>query len=108
TDSLEALTAMETLTIDRIDIRPSKGVAKVVFEQDNWEVQVHGSSGDIVSVARRHADWIETLHDGSIISDGFKLLVMNLLGVALVLLSITGVWMWYGPKLVRRMNLRRK
>ncbi|MDH5399030.1 MAG: PepSY domain-containing protein, partial [Cyclobacteriaceae bacterium] len=41
TDSLEALTAMETLTIDRIDIRPSKGVAKVVFEQDNWEVQVH-------------------------------------------------------------------
>ena len=65
--------------IDRIDVRPSKGIAKMLFEKGNWEVQIDGTNGEIKSIAKRHADWIEQLHDGSIISDLFKLVSMNVL-----------------------------
>ena len=87
--------------VDRLDIRPSKGIVKVLFENGNWEVQVDGSTGEVKSIAKRHSDWIESLHDGSIISDGFKLLSMNVLGWGVLLLMFSGLWLWYGPKRVR-------
>lgn len=88
--------------IDRIDVRPSKGIVKVLFEEAWWEVQIDGKSGEVLSIAKRHSDWIEALHDGSIISDGFKLISMNFLGFGLLLMVITGLWLWYGPKRYRK------
>jgi uncharacterized iron-regulated membrane protein len=90
--------------IDRLDVRPSKGIAKVLFEKGWWEVQIDCTSGAILSVAKRHSDWIEKLHDGSIISDTFKLISMNVLGLGLSLMILTGVWLWYGPKLIKRLR----
>ena len=94
-------------TIDKMDVRPSKGVVKVLFEKGYWEVQVDGTSGEVKSIARRHSDWIEHLHDGSIISDGFKLVSMNTLGLGLLILMGSGLWLWYGPKQVRKMRRKR-
>lgn len=88
-------------TVDRLDVRPSKGIVKVLFDKGYWEVQIDGKSGEIKSIAKRHSDWIEHLHDGSIISDGFKLISMNVLGIGLLFLITTGVWLWYGPKRIR-------
>ena len=93
--------------VDRMDARPSKGIVKVLFEAGNWEVQVDGKSGEVKSVEKRYSDWIESLHDGSIISDGFKLFSMNFLGIGLLFLIGTGVWLWYGPRRVR-MKKRKK
>ena len=89
-------------TIDRLDVRPDKGMVKVLFLHGWWEVQLDGRNGAILSIARRNSDWIEALHDGSLVGDGFKLVSMNLLGLGLVLLVLTGLWLWYGPKQVRR------
>lgn len=89
-------------SIDRVDVRPSKGIVKVLFEEAWWEVQVDGKSGEVLSIAKRHSDWIEALHDGSIISNGFKLISMNFLGFGLLLMVITGLWLWYGPKRYRK------
>lgn len=89
------------LVPERLDVRPDRGIVKVLFP-GAWEVQMDGATGEVLSVARRHADWIETLHDGSIISDGFKLLAMNALGLGLLALSATGVWVWYGPRRIRK------
>ena len=89
-------------SIDRLDVRPSKGIVKVLFEDGNWEVQVDGKSGEVKSIAKRYSDWIESLHDGSIVSDLFKLISMNFLGIGLLFLVATGVWLWYGPKRLRR------
>jgi len=97
----QAYPDQQTNLIDRMDVRPSKGVIKVLFEQGNWEVQIDGASGEIKSIAKRYSDWIESLHDGSIISDAFKLLSMNLLGLGLLILIGSGFWLWYGPKVVR-------
>lgn len=89
---------------DRIEYRPTKGIAKVIFDTGSWEVQVDATSLEILSVAKRHSDWIETIHDGSIISDAFKLVSMNILGLGLVFLTVTGLWLWYGPKRIRSLK----
>ena len=93
--------------IERIDFRPNKGIAKVIYEKGDWEVQINGYSGEHLSIARRHSDWIERLHDGSIVSDLFKLISMNLLGFGLLLMIISGLWLWYGPKRYRKLRRRR-
>lgn len=95
-------------TIDRLDVRPSKGIVKVLFDKGHWEVQVDGSNGQVLSIAKRHSDWIEALHDGSIVSDLFKLLSMNFLGLGLLALIVTGLWLWYGPKRLRQLKRRRR
>ncbi|MEM9917517.1 MAG: PepSY-associated TM helix domain-containing protein [Bacteroidota bacterium] len=90
--------------VDRMDARPSKGIVKVLFEDRHWEVQIDASTGEVYSIARRHSDWIEALHDGSIVSDLFKLVSMNVLGWGLLGLTMTGLWLWYGPKVVRKIK----
>ena len=92
--------------VDRIDARPSKGMVKVLFEKGYWEVQVDAKSGKVLSVARRHSDWIEAIHDGSIVSQLFKLISMNILGIGLFILVVAGIWLWYGPKKVRKLRKR--
>ncbi len=102
----ETYPAQKDNPINRLDVRPSKGVVKVFYENEYWEVQVDGSSGKVLSVAQRNSDWIESIHDGSIISDLFKLISMNLLGVGLILLLSSGLWLWYGPGLIRKWKKR--
>jgi len=102
-----ALSAMESRgpgpwTVDRIDVRPGKGIAKVRLDQKSYEVQVELHTASVRSVGRRHADWIEAIHDGSIIGDTFKLLGMNIVGLGLVLMIFTGLALWLGPKIIRR------
>jgi uncharacterized iron-regulated membrane protein len=89
--------------IERLDARPDKGIIKVVY-LNYWEVQIDGKTGKALSVAPRHADWIEHIHDGSIISEGFKLLYTNYIGWGLLIMSITGFWLWYGPRRIRQVK----
>jgi uncharacterized iron-regulated membrane protein len=95
--------------IDRIDVRPDKGVAKVTFTTHYWEIQVDLYKGRVLQLAKRRSDFIENLHDGSIFDKYFgtngdiiKLLYTSLMGLALLTFSITGFWLWYGPKVMRR------
>lgn len=97
---------LDSYDIDRMDVRPDKGIVKVLFKRGYWEVQIDGSTLETLSVAKRHSDWIEALHDGSIISDLFKVISMNLLGIGLLTLAASGLWLWYGPKLIR--NAKKK
>jgi uncharacterized iron-regulated membrane protein len=90
------------IEIDRMDVRPDKGIIKVTFREGYWEAQVDGASGKVLSVAQRHADWIEHVHDGSIISETFKLIYTNYIGLGLLCLAITGFWLWYGPQVIRK------
>ena len=104
----EKVTAQQGNPIDRIDFRPSKGVAKVIFENSNWEVQLNAITGETLSVAKRYSDWIESLHDGSIVNDLFKVISMNLLGFSVILMAITGLWLYFGPKRFRKLKKKRK
>lgn len=90
--------------IDRLDFRPDKGMVKVLFNKGFWEVQVDCTSGEVLSVKRRYSDLIEKIHDGSIISDGFKLGAMNVFGLGLLFLITTGFLLWYGPRKIRKLK----
>lgn len=93
-----------SIAVDKLDVRPSKGIIKVLFKEGYWEVQVDGATGKALSVMQRHSDWIEHIHDGSIISDLFKITYTNLLGWGLLILALSGFWLWYGPKVVKKLK----
>lgn len=111
--SQSALRAIDSVTneensIDRLDVRFDKGIIKVLFTKGYWEVQVDAKTGKALSVAKRHADWIEHVHDGSIIGDTFKLIYTNYIGWGLLTLAITGFFLWYGPRAIRKMKASQK
>ncbi|OYZ02734.1 MAG: DNA mismatch repair protein [Sphingobacteriia bacterium 28-36-52] len=94
--------------IDRIDIRKDKGMVKFVFTNHFTGLQVDGATGQILHIEKRRADYIEKIHDGSIIdfyfgwNGYFKLIYTSIMGLALMLFTITGFWLWYGPKRMRK------
>lgn len=106
---LQAAKAVDSLgltqaNLDRLEYRATKGIAKAIFDSGNWEVQIDAKTLEVLSVAKRHSDWIEQLHDGSIISEAFKVTSMNILGLGLLFLICSGLWLWYGPKKIRKLK----
>lgn len=98
-----------SIKLERIDARPQKGIVKFVFSDDYWEVQVDGMTGQVLQIDQRRSDIIENIHDGTILdvlfntkNDQFKLSYTSIMGGALLMLIITGAWLWYGPKKMRR------
>ena len=87
--------------VDRMDVRPGKSTVKVRFAHEDYEVQVDGITAEVLSVGQRNADWIERLHDGSIVSEAFKLASMNVLGIGLLLMTASGAWLYFGPRRIR-------
>lgn len=97
--------------IDRIDVRPQKGVAKIVYAHHFTELQIDCATGQIVAVNARNSDLIEKIHDGSILDfelnpDGeqFKLGYTTLAGAGLVLLALSGFWLWYNPIRMKKLK----
>nr|NIP93153.1 PepSY domain-containing protein [Akkermansiaceae bacterium] len=50
--------------VDRLDVRPARKMLKV-RANNRWEIQLDAGSGEILQVAYRRSDLIESLHDGS-------------------------------------------
>jgi hypothetical protein len=102
----------ESSEVDRIDIRPDKGVAKVTFKTHFTEVQLDGLSGEVLSIETRHSDWIEKVHDGSIVDfylggdEAAKLTYSTLPALGLILMSLSGFYLWYYPKVIRKIKGR--
>lgn len=94
--------------VDRIDARPEKGMVKFVFKADYWAIQLDAATGKVLHIERRRSDLIENIHDGSFIDkllniNGlFKLSYTTIIGGALIMLTITGFWLWYNPKRIRK------
>lgn len=95
--------------LDRIDIRPEKGIAKFIFKDHYWALQLDCTTGKLLLVEKRSSDFIEDLHDGSILDNIFgtsdeeiKLGYTTITGISLLMLTITGFWLWYGPKRLRK------
>ena len=99
--------------IDRIDFRPEKGIAKIIFKDHYHSLQLDVSTGEILNTEKRWSDLIEHIHDGSVVdltlgwsSGTFKLLYTSITGLALLTFTVTGFWLWYGPKVMRRQKNR--
>lgn len=94
-----------SIELERIDVRPDKGMVKFVFIQDYRGIQLDLTTGELLHIERRNSDFIENIHDGSILdylagTDGeyLKLFYTSMMGLSLLTFTITGFWLWFGPK----------
>ena len=97
--------------VDRLDIRPGRGVAKVTL-LNGWEVQVDLGTGRVLQTAYRRSDLIEAIHDGSFFAGNWsKLGLFFPAALVLLFLWISGVWMiWVqfaGKRRRKRLAARR-
>ncbi len=91
--------------IDRLDVRPGKGMLKVRCK-NSWEIQVDSHSGEILQIAYRRSDLIESIHDGSFFDDRVKLWVFLPTAVVLAVLWGTGLYLFLLPHLAKRKRKR--
>ena len=87
--------------IDRLDVRPAKGIVKVRCN-NRWEVQIDLSSAEVLASTYRRSDLVESLHEGSFFSDFVKRWLFLPNAVVLLVLWVTGVWLWCLPWQRRR------
>ena len=95
--------------LNRIDVRKEKGIVKFVYENHYWEIQLDGATGKTLQIAKRNSDLFEDIHDGTILDNyfnttksQFKLIYTSIMVSALLLFTITGFWLWYGPKRIKK------
>lgn len=107
----DSIPGNKSAEIDRIDVRPSKGIVKFTFTDHYTGLQVDGATGRILLVEQRRSDLIEHIHDGTLAdrifpnhSGWFKLVYTTIMGLALLIFVITGFWLWAGPKRMRRLT----
>ena len=87
--------------INRLDVRPSRGMLKV-SAKNNWEIQIDTETGAILQTAYRRSDLIESIHDGSFFHDNIKLLIFLPSGIILLILWLTGMYLFILPIWVKR------
>lgn len=93
--------------IDRIDVRPGDGLAKVILN-DRTEYQVDLHTLEVLQTGYRTSDFLETLHDFSVLGDWGKYVLSLPTGIALLVLWGTGAYMFIKPMLVKRRKRRAK
>ena len=101
------LDTLQQLAIGYAHMHIDKNV--FVFAEGFWGIQVDGATGKLLSIERRRSDFVEKIHDGSILDEVFntsngqiKLIYTSIMGLALLIFTITGFWLWYGPKRMRK------
>lgn len=87
--------------VHRIDVRPGRGLVKVVAK-NHWEVQIDSHTGEVLQVAYRRSDIIESIHDGSWFHSWAKLGLFLPSGIVLLLLWVTGIYLFFLPILRKR------
>jgi hypothetical protein len=87
--------------IERLDVRPGRGMVKVRCSS-RWEIQIDTETGEVLQVAVRRSDLIESIHDGTFFFDGAKLWIF--LPSALVLTGLwgTGLYLFIRPYIAKR------
>lgn len=105
----DSVSSVRSAALDRIDIRPDRGMVKFVFVDGFWGLQLDMATGGLLTIERRRSDFIEKVHDGSILdhylgigSGALKLFYTTVMSIALLLFTVTGFWLWYGPKRMRK------
>lgn len=84
--------------IKRLDIRPNKGVIKVQT-QHSVEIQLDFATGEVLKIAQRRSDLIESIHDGTFFHDAAKLGLFLPAALILFVLWVTGIYLFLLPYL---------
>jgi hypothetical protein len=92
--------------VNRLDVRPGKGMVKV-WLHSGYEAQVDLGTGAVLQTAYRRSDSIESIHDGSFFAGNWTKLGLFLpTGITLLVLWLSGMWMFWQPIAARRRRPR--
>lgn len=93
--------------VNRLDVRPGRGVVKA-WLMNGYEVQVDLGTGRVLQTAYRRSDIIESIHDGSFFAgDWTKLGLFLPSGIVVLMLWLSGMWMWWVPFAAKRARARK-
>lgn len=87
--------------IDRLDVRPGKGIIKI-RSNNLIEIQIDSHTGEVLQVAKRRSDFIESIHDGTFFQKNANLWLMLPVAITAITLAITGLIMFFTPYVRRR------
>ena len=87
--------------INRLDVRPNKGIIKI-RSHNRVEIQIDAASGEILHVATRHSELIESIHDGTFFEENANLWLMLPVTLMSTILLFSGVIMFFIPYLKKR------
>lgn len=97
-EALQASGADASVPVDRMDVRPGHGLIKVRFDdRDVTEVTLALADGAVIHVGPRADVFMEKLHSGEIFGAGW-ILLSDGAAIALILLGVSGLWLWLFPK----------
>lgn len=104
----EGLPELKTMKdIDRIDYRPKNNVFKVVSKEGYHEVQVDGTSGRVLNIAKRNDQFIEDLHDFTWFHDLAHQYGLPVVATGLFFLAASGLGIFLVPIIRRRNHLKK-
>ena len=92
--------------LSRVDFKPAKGVVKFVAP-NQWEAQFDVTTGELLQLAYRRSDFIESLHDGSYFAEWTKLYLFLPTAIILLGLWASGIYMFFYTRLKRWQKFRR-
>ena len=87
--------------VDRLDVRPGKGIIKI-RSNNSFEIQIDSISGEVLHVAKRRSDFIESIHDGTFFEKNANLWLMLPVAIASVVIAITGIILFFIPHMKKR------
>lgn len=93
--------------IDRLDVRPNKGIVKV-RAKNQWEIQIDHQTMEILQVAYRRSDFIESIHDGSYFHDLAKLGLFLPCAIILFVLWVTGLYLFLTTHFAKQKSKRKR
>ncbi len=84
--------------IDRMDVRMDNGLVKVRFDDRTvTEVTLDLRTGEVLHIGVRNDVFLEKLHSGEVFG-GAWVLLSDAGAVAVVLLLVSGYWLWLYPR----------
>ena len=84
--------------IDRMDVRPRNGFVKVrLRDRASTEFTMDLANGNVLHTGKRGDVFLEKLHSGETLGDGW-ILLSDAGAIALLITLVSGYWLWLAPK----------
>jgi hypothetical protein len=107
TKTIEEMQVNSWSDIDRLDVRPKKGMVKI-RAKNGWELQVDTKNRKILNLDYRRSDIIEAIHDGTFFHKYISLGVFFPSAVILLILWVTGIYLFINITITKSRNKRNK
>ena len=97
---------------ERVEVRLAKGYINFGFK-NNFNIQLDGATGQPVLIEQKNGGLIQDIHDGAFV-DGLvgsksglsKKIYSSIMGLALLMLTLTGIYLWLKPKQIKKQKTK--